>query len=456
METVSSLTGIAPDDLKCLFCVLAQVPLSFLYRKLPASTEQQRLVRKVYGVAVALASNLYCFDFWGNVVFVFCTVFSYSMSLQCTSKRRAFLISFGTFASLCVANVVRLVVDYEGNANNVSLLFMVLTPRMIYFNWTACGHYEAGRPEQIPALADFLFYVFNYIGGLIGPVFTYDEFDAFIRQSHPEESLDLRRLAEAAGDVAGMLTLFLAGARLYDYHLVERPEFADLSLLFQIGAIVLEAVLIRARYIAVWRIESLHVVAANVRDSEAGYGDYLQTVQWRNIELENSSRVRIENWNMSIQKWLRNCFYLPAKEVLGLPAPQASMLTFVVSAFWHGFYPVYYFCFLNWNLISEAEKMVFKCPPLRAYFPSFVFRFLMDAHGLLFKRFLSRNFWPALWNMKLFVAAVYVLFFGLKVACPAINKRFGVKGDRPKKTDAGQTPGTEEARAEGQLRGSKL
>jgi len=75
--------------------------------------------------------------------------------------------------------------------------------------------------------------------------------------------------------------------------------------------------------------------------------------------------------------------------------------------------------------VLEAEKMVYKCPALFAFFPSFFFRFMLDLHGLLFKRFVSRNWRAAFWNLKWFVLANFVVFGALKVVTPILNKKYG-------------------------------
>jgi lysophospholipid acyltransferase len=425
MNRISSAIGLPYDDFKIFFCIIVQIPLSFLYRKLPSATPQDQYIRKIYGVVVAVATNLYCFDILGLVVFFLSSLFSYFISLRSTTKSRAFRLSFVSFSFLCLANIIRLIVDYEGNSNNVSLLFMILTPRMIYFNWTVCRLHETGKQAEIPSLQNYLLYIFNFLGGLIGPVYSYEEWDHFIRQTFPEAAANLKEIAKASADIIGFFVIFFLGGKYLDQGLIESSKFGDFNILAQIGIITIDAILVRSRYIIGWRLESLQMILANLRDSESQFREHVQTINWREVELENSTKIRIDNWNISIQKWLKNCFYLPSQEALKFSAYQASLLTFVVSAFWHGFYPTYYFSFVAWNFVLEAEKMVYKCPALFAFFPSFFFRFMLDLHGLLFKRFVSRNWRAAFWNLKWFVLANFVVFGALKVVTPILNKKYG-------------------------------
>lgn len=444
MESISKTTGIPIDDLKCFLCILVQIPLSFLYRLLPTKTPQDLLVRKVYGVVVALASNFYCFGFWGNIVFLACMFLNYYLlSLQCTNAKRTLIISFVTFSAQCVANIIRLIVDYRGNSNNISLVFMILTPRMIYFNWTCCGLFEKDEVKRIPSVLDYFFYVYNFIGGQIGPVYTYEEYDHFIKQTYPETKVNFAELKDAVLNIIIGFGIFMLGSKYYDFDLLEKPEFREYNIFFQIGIILVEAVLIRARFATAWKIESLQVIAANIRDSESNYQDHIHTINWPNIELENSFKIRTENWNMSIQKWLKNCFYLKGQEVFKMTPKNASLMTFIVSAFWHGFYPTYYICFFIWNLLSEAEKLVFKCPVIYAWFPTFIFRMLMDMYGTLFKRFMFPEFMAAARNLWHFIALSFGLYAVFSVICPIINKKYG-----PRKPKGKEQQSTEGAPAE--------
>lgn len=457
MESASKATGIPVDDLKCFLCIIVQIPLSFVYRKLPTSTQQDLFVRKIYGVIIALISNFYCFGFWGNIVFLACMFINYYlMALKCTNARQTLIISFVTFSAQCIANIIRLIVDYRGNSNNISLIFMILTPRMIYFNWTCCGFFEKGEAKKIPSVTDYFFYVYNFIGGQIGPVYTYEEYDNFIKQTYPEAQLNFAEFKYAFLNIVIGLSIYLLGARFYDYELLEKPEFREYNIFYQIGIILIEALLIRARFATAWKIESLQVIAANIRDSESNYKEYVQTIHWPTIEFDNSFKIRTDNWNMSIQKWLKNCFYLKGREVFKLSPKNASLMTFIVSAFWHGFYPTYYICFFIWNLISEAEKMVYKCPAIYYWFPTFIFRLLMDMYGTLFKRFMLPNFLAAARNLWHFIALSLGLYAVFSIACPIVNKKYGSRKSQEKETQSAEGTTAEAEKAVKKVAKSKL
>jgi len=67
--------------------------------------------------------------------------------------------------------------------------------------------------------------------------------------------------------------------------------------------------------------------------------DLLTNVKPLQLETATSLKVVIDVWNIQTAIWLRRVCYdrLPNGRTLGV---------FVISAFWHGFYPGYYVCFI--------------------------------------------------------------------------------------------------------------
>ena len=71
-----------------------------------------------------------------------------------------------------------------------------------------------------------------------------------------------------------------------------------------------------------------------------------------------SIKASIDNWNIHVQSWLANYIFL--RVPAGLPGDPAKLVTFLSSAFWHGFFPGYYITFVNVMLFQEAAKALVK------------------------------------------------------------------------------------------------
>ena len=65
-------------------------------------------------------------------------------------------------------------------------------------------------------------------------------------------------------------------------------------------------------------------------------------------------RELMQNWNMGVQRWLRDYVYMRQVRPDGRPLWYANIMTYMVSAMWHGFYPGYYLTFFFGGLQNEG------------------------------------------------------------------------------------------------------
>ena len=65
------------------------------------------------------------------------------------------------------------------------------------------------------------------------------------------------------------------------------------------------------------------------------------------------------------------------------------MLTFLVSAFWHGFYPFYYIMFFLAAVLSEVAKDIFKARSLFSFIPGPLRHLLGNFFSLLCMNYLG-------------------------------------------------------------------
>lgn len=79
--------------------------------------------------------------------------------------------------------------------------------------------------------------------------------------------------------------------------------------------------------------------------------DLLSNLNIWKIETATSFKVYLENWNIQTAIWLKRVCY---ERVPWYP----TVLTFILSALWHGVYPGYYFTFLTGILVTLAARTV--------------------------------------------------------------------------------------------------
>jgi hypothetical protein len=88
--------------------------------------------------------------------------------------------------------------------------------------------------------------------------------------------------------------------------------------------------------------------------------DKIVAVDVAGIELSNSCMEMLKCWNHQVHLWLKFYVLMRLTKPGGRPGLFANLSTFIVSAFWHGFYPSYYFTFFFAAVLSECTKDVFK------------------------------------------------------------------------------------------------
>lgn len=78
------------------------------------------------------------------------------------------------------------------------------------------------------------------------------------------------------------------------------------------------------------------------------------------VETSTSCMTMLQCWNHQVHLWLK--FYVQCRLVAkGQRAgTKETIIVFLVSAFWHGFYPFYYIMFFLAAILSEVTKDIFK------------------------------------------------------------------------------------------------
>jgi len=73
--------------------------------------------------------------------------------------------------------------------------------------------------------------------------------------------------------------------------------------------------------------------------------DKFENCKIRICVLDYNFKNRIAYWNRNIHFWLK--YYVHLRLIDSVGKTKASLITFIVSAFWHGFYPTYYIFFIS-------------------------------------------------------------------------------------------------------------
>lgn len=414
IEIISDLTSIPLEETRVLLTLVCHIIASVFYKMLPvdkngSNYENQIKVRELFGCVVGLISYFYLFPVSEMSIILVSNFVFYYLTRYCKDPKTTMTINFVNFSLLCGAHIHRTVFFYEDNIYNFNILLMMLVPKQIYFNWHIYGLNNKAAKEgstdkiEYPSFYDYFCYNFNYIGNLTTPMYSYPEYANFIKQNYEDTKLNAKVLGQKLGFLLVSILLYVVIGQYHDYNLIDTKLFRQKNILYQVGYIVFQSLYIRSRYYIIWLIAEIEVVIANFKDSDNDYKDHISAVDIINVETTVSPKTRVASWNKSTAKFYRLCFYNPLVEHFKIDKSSASLFVFILSAFWHGFYPTYYLSFFFIYLATMTERIVFKNKDKLWFVPGFLYWLVFDLACISFKRHTFRATVEILKNTWIFV-----------------------------------------------------
>lgn len=300
-------------------------------------------------------------------------------------------VLFFALAYISGSHIYRMYVDYLGWSLDFTGPQMLLTLKFTFYAFDLndmhrskediakldkflAAHVEKSRLLFEPSILQYYSYMFWYGSFLAGPTLCPRQHFEFVDMSHfpnkevPYGSVSQGFLIAGYGLLLAVGTV-VQGAFLPVSYLMTN-EYALRSLPFKMIYLWASASLQRCTYYFAWLLaEGSNIISGmgfNGIDKErtaknGGKPVYLwdraSNVRPMKIELAASIKEVTENWNLGADRWLRYYIYLR------LPKPfdaWAMYITYVASAFWHGFYPGYYVTFITAAVTTEFFRGVFR------------------------------------------------------------------------------------------------
>lgn len=212
--------------------------------------------------------------------------------------------------------------------------------------------------KKAPNFNEFMGYLFHFPSVLAGPMMYYNDYDDFVKA--PENKIMppgrkravLRKLSISISCAILHLTL----NHKFEVEFLRSPAFLiQTPLLMRFCYIYIFTVLSRLKYYVAW-----HLGEAISNTTGFGFNGYdssgrpkwnlISNMDMWNFETSSNFRNTIHAWNKTTQSWLRRTAYER------VPKKFAVIVTYVLSALWHGFYPGYYMTFLGGALFTYASR----------------------------------------------------------------------------------------------------
>ena len=216
-----------------------------------------------------------------------------------------------------------------------------------------------------PTLLEILAYSYGFFGVIAGPFCYFNEYLSVIQndkneiKSHNDKSVHLKLIKT--------IFCFLMIYLLDDYFpasIFKNEQFLnETSLVKKILLCSICTPKQRLKYYSYWYLADCinnysgfgYDPKPKNKNSQEGDWDGIINCRPSIIETAPNIQVLINNWNIGTTKWLR----IVAFERVGLHPKYKSLrhiATFSLSCIWHGFWPGYYFFFLNGHFTLQAYK----------------------------------------------------------------------------------------------------
>lgn len=254
---------------------------------------------------------------------------------------------------------------------------------------------------------------------MIGPSFEFRDFIKFIHLEEEYKHIPWEKANKAA------LREFVIAVLLVLIKVILSPffntlycgteEFIQHNIFYKYFYMVFAMIVMRSTYYSGWKISQagmnfsgLSYNKNKLDDKEnSDYFDKIDNCNLEKIELDINPRIRIQYWNRTVHLWLKYYLFLRVINIDKKPFKNnkalASLLTFLVSAIWHGFYPVYYVFFFEYYMIEqiatyfEEEYDLFNKIEKWSFIPKLAYRiFIMSVvnyFGLAFSILTLRANW---------------------------------------------------------------
>jgi lysophospholipid acyltransferase 1/2 len=217
-----------------------------------------------------------------------------------------------------------------------------------------------------PSPLQFFSYMFQFQPLLCGPLVYYNDYTDFIEGRNFDKHLEagesrpspVRRVIDKMATSVAMVLLLLFVAPKFPVTPLGESEFLWTSSFLQVMVYMVVATsMTRLRYYHAWKLGESICNASGLGfegftpHREAKWDMVSNVNIWR-VETSLSMRGSLEEWNKTTQHWLKSYAYERA------PSKYKTLLTYGLSAVWHGFYPGYYLTFATAALGTFAARTV--------------------------------------------------------------------------------------------------
>lgn len=363
VDTLAGIAAVTPPEIRLFLALLLSYPVALTWRALPPGPSG--LFRHVFSVAV----GTWMLQFVNG----YQALFNVASCLLCYAlmwalgPRSARVVSFVAMAILAGGHLYRQITDYLGWTLDWTLVAMVTTQKLMGLAYNvqdgadpdATKEQKARSVEKLPSLLEFLSFILFPANVTIGPAFEYADYKAFAEGTKVSPSPYLPGIWRLVQGLFFFVAHTAISLQFPATTMLTDPKFmASGSFLTRYAAVWVALLAVRFKYYFGWKIAEgsacMSGLGYNGVDKLTGAArwDRVENVNVWKYETSQSLRTSSQNWNKTTNLWLRRYVYDRAPPSVNL------YFTYLVSAFWHGFYPGYYLFFLSVAAATVVHRQV--------------------------------------------------------------------------------------------------
>ncbi|XP_064652034.1 lysophospholipid acyltransferase 1-like isoform X2 [Lineus longissimus] len=395
LEPLGEFTGLPIDQINFITCQFLALSITYPFRVWLHPSNTGTAVRHLFELGLGIAMTAFCF---GQQMLhllaqsTLCFLIMYSLPIEYMH-----IVTFiAAMSYLAITHIYRQIYDYGGYTLDITGPLMIMTQKLtsLAFSYhdgavkkldSLSKDQQQQMIKKLPTTLEFYSYMFYFHGIMCGPLSFFNDYIAFVNgtnftspikdkyaiqeNGHCNEPIK-RMLVPSVCIMKKLLTASVAAAMMcyvVPYFEPERllsKEFFQMSFFGKFGIMYMVMVMVRQKYYFAWTLAE--AVNYNAGLGFSGFDekgdekwDLIKSVSIWKVEMGTSFKLILDNWNITTLVWLRRVVYDRAPF-------QKTFAVFLVSAFWHGFYPGYYFMFLSAALFTVVARQVRR--NIRPYF----------------------------------------------------------------------------------------
>ena len=396
-DPIASSLGVPTDQVVLISCFLITVPLGWVQFYLI----QNPFLRHLYSIFCGIGLCLIQFGPQGMIHFAVSSLAVYIMLLTLPQRKVAFPVFVFLLLYLSSMHIYRMITDYMGWRMDATSVQMLMTCKLtlLAFAYQDAATIKADpnrvpdeqKPlliHKVPNILEYYSFICFYPSISAGPAFEFSEYINYVHLKSDYRDIPSTFLPSlyALGIALTFLGLTVVGGMYFPHEFCYTDSFGEKDFWFRFFYYNMSMIVAKFRYTTAWKLTETSMISSGLGYTEnAKSGNQWErgvSINWDKTEYAWTAKEMVENWNISVSVWLRRCIFNrilksgkdPMKPSNTLKS-MAQHLTYLFSAFWHGFYPAYYLMFFCFSFSTEISKMVFVSDwswlPARGFFKWF-------------------------------------------------------------------------------------